>query len=80
MRKINKTSTRTRQLFISDLGNVIGGGCKKGKGPIATTLALGEEDGGGSTPDPIFTTLALGEEDGGLMTTLALGEEDGGAF
>lgn len=79
MRKINKTSTRTRQLFISDLGSVIGGGCsKKGKGPIATTLALGEEDGG--SPGPIFTTLALGEEDGGLMTTLALGEEDGGAF
>ena len=45
-----------------------------------SALALGEEDGGGSTPDPIFTTLALGEEDGGLMTTLALGEEDGGAF
>jgi hypothetical protein len=79
MRKINKTSTRARSLFISDLGNVIGGGCK-GKGPVATTLALGEEDGG-LPPGPIFTTLALGEEDGGpTLTTLALGEEDGGAL
>ncbi|MEZ5479068.1 MAG: hypothetical protein R3E95_16775 [Thiolinea sp.] len=61
--------------------------------PDVTTLALGEEDGGGF-PHPVdkpdATTLAVGEEDGGGfpqpvdkpgkpdVTTLALGEEDGG--
>ncbi|WMP18367.1 DUF6174 domain-containing protein [Thiothrix lacustris] len=42
--------------------------------PIFTTLAVGEEDGGGITPGPIkppveppiATTKALGEEDGGI--------------
>lgn len=55
---------------------------------IMTTMALGEEDGGGSYPplgDVIATTLAIGEEDGGggypplgapIVTTMALGEED----
>ncbi|MGF1645183.1 MAG: hypothetical protein ACFCUJ_16215 [Thiotrichales bacterium] len=48
-----------------------------GDDPIATTLAIGEEDGGcppgagagGKPPsgdDPIMTTMAVGEEDGGL--------------
>jgi len=51
----------------------------------ATTLAIGEEDGGYGQPvDPGFaTTLAIGEEDGGygqpvdpgFATTLAIGEE-----
>lgn len=51
--------------------------------PPVTTLALGEEGGGG------VTTLALGEEGGGattkalgeegpIFTTLAIGEEGGG--
>lgn len=42
--------------------------CPPIKPPI-TTLAVGEEDGGG------VTTLAIGEED--MYTTLALGEEGG---
>jgi len=40
-----------------------------------TTLAVGEEDGGG-----FATTKALGEEDGGWATTMAVGEEDGGGL
>lgn len=54
---------------------VIGGDC----GQRATTLALGEEDGGNLPPR--MTTYAVGEEDGGLHpigSTRALGEEDGG--
>ncbi len=56
--------------------------------PDATTLAVGEEDGGTLPPHdrgdpPDATTLAVGEEDGGTLpppdaTTLAVGEEDGG--
>ncbi|GFN33552.1 hypothetical protein PCURB6_38120 [Paenibacillus curdlanolyticus] len=43
-------------------GGILPGGCVvlPPKGPIYTTLALGEEDG------PIYTTMALGEEDGGI--------------
>lgn len=43
-----------------------------GKGPVMTTMALGEEGG-------TVTTKALGEEcgGGGTVTTLALGEETG---
>lgn len=51
-----------KDLFIEDLGKVIGGGKK----PPITTLAIGEEDPA--------TTLAVGEED--PYTTLALGEEE----
>lgn len=47
-----------------------------GAGPeMVTTLAVGEEDGGG-----FATTKALGEEDGGWATTMAVGEEDGGGL
>ncbi len=64
---------KLNDLFIEDLGRAVGGK-KPGKpkpttlalgeeGPIATTLAIGEEDA---------TTLAIGEEG---ATTLALGEE-----
>lgn len=60
----NKKS-QLEDLFIEDLGKVTGGGKKP---PIATTLAIGEEDCGG------VTTHAIGEED--IYTTLALGEED----
>jgi len=42
---------------------------------MVTTLAVGEEDGGG-----FATTKALGEEDGGWATTMAVGEEDGGGL
>ncbi|WP_434424531.1 hypothetical protein [Nannocystis pusilla] len=59
-----KSKKQLKDLFIEDLGQVTGG-----KGPIYTTLAIGEEG-----PEP--TTLAIGEEDP-PMTTLALGEEDG---
>lgn len=54
------------------------------KRPPITTLAVGEEGGGGVTTlaigeeGPIATTLAIGEE-GPIATTLALGEEGGGA-
>ena len=52
----------------------------KPPGGGATTLALGEEDGGTKPPD--ITTKAMGEEDGCIkppdVTTMALGEEDGG--
>jgi len=44
--------------------------CPPFKRPPITTLAIGEEDGGG------VTTMAVGEED--MATTLAIGEEDGG--
>ncbi|UHD46710.1 hypothetical protein LUX29_05770 [Aureimonas altamirensis] len=43
---------------------------------MVTTLAVGEEDGGGG----FATTKALGEEDGGWATTMAVGEEDGGGL
>ena len=60
-----------KDLFIEDLGKVTGGK----KPPIATTLAIGEEDP--------YTTLAIGEEgdtthaegEEDPYTTLALGEE-----
>ena len=62
----------------------------------ATTMAMGEEDGGGLMPPPgggpgegQLTTLMKGEEDGGglmpppgggMVTTQAMGEEDGGGL
>lgn len=57
-----------RELFIEELERVSGGIFRwpdpvfPRPGPVMTTMALGEEDGGGI---PI-TTMALGEEDGGL--------------
>lgn len=54
------------------------------KRPPITTLAVGEEGGGGVTTLAIgeeggcATTLRLGEEGGPIYTTLALGEEGGG--
>ena len=62
-----------KDLFIEDLGQVTGGK----KPPIATTLAIGEEDPAttlaiGEEWDA--TTLAIGEE--GWETTQALGEEE----
>ncbi|PRP94805.1 hypothetical protein [Enhygromyxa salina] len=72
----NKTDKKQlKDLYIEDLGQVTGG---KG-GPIATTLAIGEEDHCNPTTkalgeEDVMTTLAIGEEDG--PTTLALGEED----
>lgn len=57
------TKNKLKDLFIEDLGQVTGGK----KPPIATTLAIGEEDP--------YTTLAIGEE-GPVETTLALGEEE----
>jgi len=81
--------------LLAQLISQLGGDCDKpschggDKPPIsATTLAVGEEDGGTKPPD--VTTKAMGEEDGGIkppgggdkppidMTTMALGEEDGG--
>jgi hypothetical protein len=64
---MSKKTKKLKELFIEDLGKVTGG-----KGPIYTTLALGEEE-----PLPEPTTKALGEE-GPIYTTLALGEEDAG--
>ena len=52
------------------------------KCPPVTTLAVGEEGGGGVTTlaigeeEPVFTTLAVGEEDGGGALPVA----GGGAF
>jgi hypothetical protein len=80
MRKIN-TPTKTRPLFIDDLGQVTGGcgGSTQKPAPIVT-LAIGEEDG--AFQGPVVSTQAVGEEDGSggdfTVTTLALGEEDGG--
>ena len=67
-------SCQPSELFIEELGQVSGGfffrpgpiklfptPINPRPGPIMTTLAVGEEDGGGI---PI-TTMALGEEDGG---------------
>lgn len=65
----NKKS-QLKELFIEDLGKVTGG-----KGPIYTTLAIGEEDS--TDPGPVPTTKALGEE-GPIYTTMALGEEEPG--
>ncbi len=53
-------------------------------GPVATTLAIGEEDGGG--PIPVEPDGGIGDgagpipvdPDGPGVTTLAIGEEDGG--
>lgn len=61
------TSTQTEQVA----GGLRLRRCPPRRPPI-TTLAIGEEDGGG------VTTLAIGEED--MATTLALGEEDGGVL
>jgi len=61
-----------RELFIEELEQITGGILGRGR-PVMTTMAIGEEDGGG------ITTMALGEESGGpIYTTLAVGEEDGG--
>lgn len=71
-----------RELFIEELEQVAGGFCYRRPEPIypvrpigpITTMALGEEDGGG-----VVTSQAIGEEDGGpIATTQAVGEEDGG--
>lgn len=65
-----------KELYIEDLGQVTGGKPpiyttlalgEEGDGP--TTLALGEEGGGGPT------TLAIGEEEPPIFTTFAYGEE-----
>jgi hypothetical protein len=49
--------------------------------PVATTMAMGEEDGGFPPERDMATTMAMGEEDGGGMaTTMAMGEEDGGGM
>lgn len=50
---------------------MVAGGRRGPKCPPVTTLAVGEEGGGG------VTTLAIGEEEP-VFTTLAVGEEDGG--
>lgn len=68
-----KKSTKLKDLFIEDLGQVTGG-----KGPY-TTLAIGEEDP--TTSKQLFeemeaSTMAYGEED--MATTMAIGEEDDG--
>jgi len=50
------------------------------QGPVLTTLAVGEEDGGsmGAMPGP-GSMPAYGDGGGMQVTTLAIGEEDGGA-
>ena len=69
---MSKTSTRKSfiqyELPTADLEKVQGG-----KEPVMTTLALGEEGGGG------LTTRFLGEECGGppIITTFIVGEEGG---
>jgi len=52
-----------RELFIEELEQVAGGLLIRRPEPIMTTMAVGEEDGGGG--GGIYTTMALGEEDGG---------------
>ena len=53
-------------------------------GGMATTMAVGEEDGGGLDGGDVATTRMVGEEEGmdgfpgGMATTMAMGEEDGG--
>ena len=73
---MSKTETAIRELFIEDLGRIVGGnypapdggstgagaGGQAGGSTKVTTLATGEE---GGCPSPHFTTLALGEEGGG---------------
>ena len=72
MRDEANRQSQPRELFIEELEQVSGGFVGR-RGPIMTTMAIGEEDGG------CVTTMALGEEGGGpIFTTLALGEEDGG--
>lgn len=57
-------STGMRPLENAEVDSVAGG-IKRG-GPIFTTLALGEEDGGWAT------TMAVGEEDGGCRKSVPL--------
>jgi hypothetical protein len=62
-----------QELNQIEIDQISGGRC--GTRPPMTTMAVGEEDGGG-----VITTQAVGEEDGGgVVTTQAVGEEDGGA-
>jgi hypothetical protein len=71
---IHATVPSPCELFIEDLGQVIGGANGKpptaagaedgGKPPEISTLATGEEGG----KPPHFTSLALGEEGGGTPT------------
>ena len=73
----NKTDKKQlKDLYIEDLGQVTGGKGGKGKPPMATTLALGEEDTATTMAigEEDATTLAIGEED--IATTMAIGEED----
>lgn len=58
-----------QELNQIEIDQISGGRC--GTRPPMTTMAVGEEDGGG-----VITTQAVGEEDGGAATTLAIGEED----
>lgn len=66
----NSTTGTMRTLTDGEHDHVSGAGAE-----LVTTLAVGEEDGGG-----FATTKALGEEDGGWATTMAVGEEDGGGL
>lgn len=66
----NSTNGTMRTLTDGEHERVSGAGAE-----LVTTLAVGEEDGGG-----FATTKALGEEDGGWATTMAVGEEDGGGL
>ncbi len=75
MRKISNLATFTEACLEESTLSTIKGGkkCKHTRvpcGPVVTTAALGEEDGGGGV-----TTQAIGEEDGGGVTTQAIGEE-----
>jgi len=74
-------------LFISDLGQAFRPDALNSRGDTGqvTTMAVGEEGGGGATTMALgeegggeVTTMALGEEGGGEVTTMALGEEGGG--
>lgn len=52
-----------------------------GPGPGLTTLAVGEEDGGGMAMPPAHGPMSTPQAEGGFqVTTLAIGEEDGGGY
>jgi len=79
-------SISTEPSFELELGkakreNAISGGDAPDLGTIATTNALGEEDGGGAGDNDRGSIIG-GDSDGpdlgNIATTLALGEEDGG--
>ena len=72
---MSKTETAIRELFIDDLGRIVGGNYPA---PDGGSTGAGA---GGQAGSPNITTLALGEEGGCTtphITTLALGEEGGG--